>query len=468
MQNLRIVNVDVTSSTTIDVTFTSSLTSNLVTSNVSIIPDGQFIPESKVLRIGVNGAILSITCQPLTPLAAYYVEFKSLPLHKFTSLHNDAIISEDGISNRSLITAPLSSDNPVNNYLKSYLHDNIYNVDDPNTLVSKYISSLAVNLSRALYDIKQTINENYLSNTIVNEQRVRGDGPFDRLNEEGAYEIIRVGKTASEAVSILTDTYDYFESSPITLQKQTRIETLSSDSIDDLGKFNINSLILNLRSNPVTKLTGLIFTLATVDPIYTYDIPKLGYQILDSRYDQNYASTYVTLSNTQIRLNGIFDTSEQYTGYTTYKTSSIDNGMKSPGISYLPIDNSASTPKTYTLDSAKATSYACDSFKFSKSKRSKGAGSSVGDGLMNIDMAREISTPLRSVQAKKLEVGAGAKINQSVYDDPEKLEFWHDKPESIICINYVDEKSAIKIIEQGEINIEGHKEGFLKKVPVGN
>jgi len=78
---------------------------------------------------------------------------------------------------------------------------------------------------------------------------------------------------------------------------------------------------------------------------------------------------------------------------------------------------------------------------------------------------RKSASPVR---VKKLEVGAGAKIRQIVYDDPEKLDYWHDDPESIICVNYCAEIEARKIIEQGTVNIEGHEEGFLKDVPVGN
>lgn len=78
---------------------------------------------------------------------------------------------------------------------------------------------------------------------------------------------------------------------------------------------------------------------------------------------------------------------------------------------------------------------------------------------------RTSSTP---VQTKKLEVGAGANIQQQIYNDPENLEFWHDEPEGIICINYCTEADARKIIEGGEVNLEGHEEGFLKDIPVGN
>ena len=303
MQNLRIINVNIINSTTITVTFTSELINNLVPENVAIISETTYIPNSQVLKVSINNDTLRITCQPLTPMAAYYIELKSTPLHPFTSLHGDAIISEDGVSNRYLITGPLSPDNPVLNYLKSYLHDNIYNTEDSETLVNKYLNALANNLSRALYDIKQSVNENYLTNTIVDEQKIRGEGPFDRLNEEGAYDILRVGRTPSNVKVSNTDSYDTFELSPITLQKQSNTETLTVDSSDNIGKFNINNLVLNLSNSPVTKLKSVIFTLATATPIYTYDIETLGYQIKDSRYDQSFASTYVSLSENQIRLN---------------------------------------------------------------------------------------------------------------------------------------------------------------------
>jgi hypothetical protein len=303
MQNLRIVSVDVTSSTTIDVVFTSSLTTNLVTSNVKINPDGLNTPIPEVLQLKILGATLSITCQPLTPFAVYNLEFISLTNHKFTSINGDAIIVEDGISNKYLINGPLESDNPVSNYLKSYFHDNIYNFDDPNTLVSKYLNALSTVLSKALYDIKQSVNENYLTHTIIDEQKIRSDGPFDRLNEESAYEIIRVGTSPTQAKVTLTDSYDFFGSSPVTLQKQVNTEVLSIDSVDELGKFNINNLILNLSNQPVTKLVSLTFVQSALVPEYVYDINALGYQINNSRYDQSYASTYVTLGDNQIKLN---------------------------------------------------------------------------------------------------------------------------------------------------------------------
>ena len=116
------------------------------------------------------------------------------------------------------------------------------------------------------------------------------------------------------------------------------------------------------------------------------------------------------------------------------------------------------------------TSISCSS---SPSSLSKSAEPTVGELGKKREKASQPKALFRSanvnqVNTKNLEVAAGAKISQVVYDDPEKLDFWHNEPESIICINYCLESDARKIIEQGMINLEGSKEGFLQDVPVGN
>lgn len=303
MQNLRIVTVEITDSTHIAVTFTHDLTPLLSVSNVSIISETDNSPSSDALEVKVTGAILNIVCQPLTPYGAYYLTFQSTDAHQFTSLNGDARLLEDGVSNRYLIMGPLPTDNPFKNNLFNFLRDNIYNIDDTNTIVSKYIQSLSINLTKALYDIGLAKNENYLSNTIIDEQKVRGVGPFDRLNEEGAYQLMRLGRTPSGTNSIILFPYSSFPYFPITIQKQEITETLYADSTNDPGKFNINNFILNLSNNLVTRVNSIVFTIESETPVFVYDLTTLGYQISNSRYDQDYASTYYQLENNQVKLN---------------------------------------------------------------------------------------------------------------------------------------------------------------------
>lgn len=305
MQNLRIVNVKVLDSSNIEVTFTHVLTPTLVTSNVSIIADTPNIPDSEVLGIKITGSVMSIACQPLSQFATYFLQFQSTAQYPFISVNATAKLSEDGVSNKYLIIGPLEPNNPINDFLQSYLKDNIYNTDNDQTVISQYIKSLSVAFARALYDIRQLKNENYLSFDVVDELHVRGAGPSDRLLEECAYEVSRVGIGTSAANASTTFVIDEFPNYPITLQRQTNVETLQASSIDEVGKFNINTLILNLSSYPVTKVKSIVFTLTTSNPIYNYDIVKLGYQIKDSKYDKDYGFSYELLNDNQIKISDL-------------------------------------------------------------------------------------------------------------------------------------------------------------------
>lgn len=303
MQNLRIVNVIINSSNSLTVLFTESLTTNLIESNVSIKSETPNVPDSQVLSVSVTKTQLNITCQPLTDLGAYFIECKSVTNHPFISVNGTAKLLEDGVANKYFFLGPVDPANPVQLYLNNFLQGSIYTSDNPNSVVSNYIRSLSQNLVRALYDIRQLKNENYLSLDIVDEKKVRGEGPTDRLLEEGAYQIFRVGLRPSGTRVSKRLQYDFTPYYPITLQQENSTQTLTVDSVDEVGKFNINNLILNLSKFPVTKVSSIVFTLATANPVYTYDIPRLGYQLLNSRYDQEYGFSYNLLANNQVKLN---------------------------------------------------------------------------------------------------------------------------------------------------------------------
>ena len=302
MQNLRIVSVQIANSNSISVKFTESLTSNLVTSNVTIVSDTLNVPDAQVTGLRVVGNVLEISCLPLTSLASYYLLFKSTSSKPFVSVNGQAKILEDGVANKYYFVGPAEPANPVKSYLLNYFKDNVYNVDDETTTVGNYIRSLSKNLSKALYDIRQVKNENYLSVDVVDELKTRGTGPFDRLNEEGAYEIVRVGRASSGTSVGSTISFATTPFYPVTLQRELATEYLTSDSVNDIGKFNINDLILNLSKFPATRVNKITFNFNSANPIYVYNIENLGYQIFDSKYDQEYGFTYPLLKENQIKI----------------------------------------------------------------------------------------------------------------------------------------------------------------------
>lgn len=68
---------------------------------------------------------------------------------------------------------------------------------------------------------------------------------------------------------------------------------------------------------------------------------------------------------------------------------------------------------------------------------------------------------------KKLEVGAGALVNQRIYDDPKNLkEYWEEKPAGMIYLNYCDEETLKSILDCGRKGTK--KDGFMKNIKVGS
>lgn len=97
-------------------------------------------------------------------------------------------------------------------------------------------------------------------------------------------------------------------------------------------------------------------------------------------------------------------------------------------------------------------------------ERSMTATASLGREKLSAPRRRQAEP----VPVKKLEVAAGAKIRQQIYDDPQDLDYWQKEPEGLIIVNYCSEQEAQRIIAAGKVNLAGSPEGFLQQVPVGN
>lgn len=66
---------------------------------------------------------------------------------------------------------------------------------------------------------------------------------------------------------------------------------------------------------------------------------------------------------------------------------------------------------------------------------------------------------------KQLEIGAGALIDQLVYDDPESIDYWKETPEGLIYINYCDPETLKKILDAGKRQEKAN--GFMAGLNVG-
>lgn len=297
MSNLRISRIRTTSNTGIRAEFTSSLDRLINTSNVDVEPILSTLPKPEVLDVTIRGDLLDAKVQPLTPFATYIVTFQSSDTTRFKSLNGDQFLLENGTTNTASIQGPSEPPGSIKYALIDYLKRNIYNIDGTN-LVSHIIDSQDKTLSGALHDIGQSANDNYLDHLVEDERHTRGRGPFDRLNQEGAFEVFRVGLQRTGYSSSLSFSYDSFPSDIITLR---RTDVNNERLLAGSGAGTFNNLVLTVNKSPVTKLKAVTIIYQDGQRT-TYNVSTLGYQIKDSKYDTAYGSTLFTLEDNQFRL----------------------------------------------------------------------------------------------------------------------------------------------------------------------
>lgn len=302
MVNLRLASVQVVDSTTIVANFTNNLTPYINATNVEVKSELDGAPDAGVISVSVKDTTLTITTQPLTPLCPYFITFKSTPTSNFQTVNGDYLLEEYDTSNKKLIIGPAEPENPSQTYLFNYLQDNLYNVTDTTTFINKFIQGMSLLFSKSFYDIKQVKNENYISLTVKDEQKTRGQGPFDRLNEEGAYEIIRVSKSRTGDNYRTISNVNFFSNSKITLQAKDGSETLAMHDQSQEGFFNYKEFTLNLKKKNIVKVEKIRFVYSDGRPNFEYSVPNYGYQLLDPSYDEQYAFPYLALSSNQIRI----------------------------------------------------------------------------------------------------------------------------------------------------------------------
>ena len=297
MANLRIINYKAIDSKTIAFLFNDNLDSIINGNNILITALSYGVPDPTVISLDIEGKQLTITTTPLTPFAIYIVKLYSSLGNPFKSI-NGNLLFEDGKTNAPLITGVADPDNNMLDNLKLYFAKTPYAtaLDGP-SVINSYLNSISDVLYDAQNAINQVKNENYVSVEVTDESLVRGAGPYDRLQNEGAYEVLRVGPYTSDVIFNGSIFLNPFPKEPTTLQtKFVYSEQLVQANDNSPGTFN--GIICNLQNNNITIITQITVVSGLTTVIY--DISAYGYQINNARYDSN-ASTYVLLNDNQFR-----------------------------------------------------------------------------------------------------------------------------------------------------------------------
>lgn len=309
---VRITNFTVSS---ISVLFNDDVDTSIGIDNVSIESTIDSISSPDIISIIVENDTINLTFSPLFPNVQYILKFFSTSTTFFKTISGE-IISEDGHRNSIFIVSPGETIEPIRDSMFDDL-PSVYNVEEP-TLVRSLVSGMANQLQNISDSVGVVRAGNYLSILVTDENVVRGDGPVDKLTNEGAFEIIRVSsnitgsyknrvlefgasrtKSFSTRYSIkLNPIINSLPSEPISLQAEDVInETVTDDS-------SLNNHFSRLKIKVANKNVMQVISVALVrnDVYYEYDISEYGYTLLDNRYDIILAGINVNLKNNEIEL----------------------------------------------------------------------------------------------------------------------------------------------------------------------
>src|SRR5690606_5378577 len=112
----------------------------------------------------------------------------------FRSKDERSFLIEDGKSNAIKFLGAENDYNPTRDNFVKYLggQQSVYDLSRE-TLVRLILNSTSDLLNKSKADIRQSKSANYLEVLIKDERKTRRFGPWDRLNQEGAFEVLRVG-----------------------------------------------------------------------------------------------------------------------------------------------------------------------------------------------------------------------------------------------------------------------------------
>ena len=110
MVNLRILNLTVSNSTTINATFSASLDPNIGISNITV--EGTTTGNLTIKSVTVASGELTITTQPMVGSALYKLVFASTSMQRFQDARAQSFLIEDGFANAVYYTG-VKEDNPI-------------------------------------------------------------------------------------------------------------------------------------------------------------------------------------------------------------------------------------------------------------------------------------------------------------------------------------------------------------------
>jgi len=307
---LRPTLFSIPSSTELKVTFNKDLSETLGIDNFSVTSVSGNVSDLEITRVTVSKNQVIITTKPQVSGNYYILKLGDSSETKFTSFDGVALINDD--VSRELYFLGLKNFNPVRDRLVQNM-PSLYKLENSN--LTSLIDNQAEELYKAQKHIGELLSDNYISESVIDERRVRSSGATDRLSNENAFVIDRVSPRVTGGLSIFRE-IDYnstsqiprhseFPKYPISIQ-ETAVESKEITIGTEGASFD--GFLINLPNKNVIKVNKVILIKAgeledcdgSLGTEYGLSVYK--YSILNNRYDPELAFGDIGLDSNQVLL----------------------------------------------------------------------------------------------------------------------------------------------------------------------
>ena len=296
---LRPISFKIVSTTQLKVGFNYAIDSKVSIDNFKIEAVSGSYVDVEVLSVQIDDKLVLINTRPHHAKAYYVLNLQDSETSSFVSTNGISLVNDD--VSRQIYFIGIEKPNQIRDDIL-FKTPSIYSLDG--TLVESILSNQASQLLQAQHDIGSLLNNNYISQTVTDEYRVRGRGATDRLPNENAYKIDRISllrtNTSILQKVIEIDSTDIY---PICL-RQELIESFVINSENNSSNFkgflvslpqkNIIkvSYAKLIKSNDIEDCDGNIGT--------EYNLAKFKYSLSNNRYDQENSLLNISLESNQV------------------------------------------------------------------------------------------------------------------------------------------------------------------------
>ena len=307
---LRPTLFSIPSSTELKVTFNKNLSKTLSIENFSVVSVSGNINDLEVTGVVVADNVVVVTTKPQIAGNYYILKLVDTMASEFSSVDGVALINDD--LSRDLYFLGLKNYNPVRDRIIQNV-PSLYKLDNSN--LTSLIDNQAEELYRAQKHVGQLLSDNYISEPVIDERRIRSSGATDRLANEGAFLVEKVSSKRTGELPIFREVeynstsaiprHSAFPKYPISA-KEVAVDS-EEISLGTTGA-SFDGFLINLPKKDIIKLNKLIH-IKSDDVVdcdgdlgTEYNISIYKYSILNNRYDSEYGFKNVSLNSNQILL----------------------------------------------------------------------------------------------------------------------------------------------------------------------